>query len=105
MKKVVLTVIILGFVFLGKDLYPVVKKAEKILNGKVLAINEKYDFIIVNLGKKDNVKKGMIFLIYRDNKLIGKAQVEEVFKDMSSCLVLPWIREEQIKRDDGVLKP
>lgn len=79
-------------------------KAE-ILNGKILEVNRKYNFVIINLGKEDGIKKGMVFMIYREKKLLGKVEVEEVFKEMSSCIVLPWFLEEEIKIDDGILKP
>jgi len=77
----------------------------EILNGKILAINNEHNFVIINLGKKDKVKKGMVFLVYREKKLIGKVEAEDVYKDMTSCVMLPWMTNEDFKIDDGVLKP
>lgn len=91
--------IIILLVFIYSDLHA------GILNGKILEINREYNFVIINLGKEDNVEKGMVFLVYREKKLIGKVEVEEMFQDMSSCIILPWYKQEEIKIDDGVLKP
>ena len=47
----------------------------------------------------------MEFFIYREKKLLGKVAVEEVFEDMSSCAILPWYKNEEMKINDGVMKP
>lgn len=77
----------------------------KILNGKILVVNKDHNFVIINLGKDNGVKKGMVFLVYREKKLIGKVETEEVFKEMSSCNILPWMSGKELKRNDGILKP
>lgn len=77
----------------------------EILNGRILEINREYNFVIVNLGKEDGVKKGMVFLVYRDKRLLGRVEAEDVFNDMSSCNILPWYESEEIRIDDGILKP
>lgn len=77
----------------------------EILNGRILEINKKHKFVVINLGEKDRIRKGAELLVYRDKKLIGKIEVEEIFEKMSSCKILPWFAEEEIKIDDGVLKP
>lgn len=95
--KIISTVIIL--VFCLTSLYA------EIFNGKILEVNSEYNFVIINLGKENGIKKGMVFMVYREKKLLGKVEVEEVFGDMSSCIILPWFKKEEIKIDDGVLKP
>lgn len=77
----------------------------EILNGRILEVNKDYNFVIINLGKEEGVKKGMVFMVYREKKLLGKVEAEDVFQDMSSCNILPWFEKEEIKIDDGVLKP
>ena len=79
--------------------------AAQIKSGKILEVNDDYDFVIISIGKEDGVEKGMLFLVYREKELLGKVEVEEVFDDMSSCVILPWYRDEEIKIDDGVLRP
>lgn len=76
-----------------------------ILNGRILEINHEYNFVIISLGKGEGIKKGMVFMVYREKKLLGKVEVEDVFQDMSSCNILPWFKKEEIMIDDGVLMP
>lgn len=99
MKQSIFIIIIFVLAFCFTDAHA------KILNGKVLTVNKDFNFVIINLGKKDGIRKGMDFLVYRDKKLIGKVQVEETFSDMSSCVILPWVTSEVFKKDDGVMKP
>lgn len=98
MKKVFFHLLILCCMFFSP-----VRAEEKILNGRILAVNRKFDFVIINFGMEDGVKEGMIFMVYRDKELLGKVEVEEVFPKMSSCIVLPEWRQRTIKIDDGVL--
>ena len=98
MKRILLCLIILISICSGT-----VKAREKILNGKVLEVNRKFDFVIINLGKEDGIKKGMMFMVYRDKKLLGKVEAEDIFPKMSSCIVLPEWKQGNIKVDDGVL--
>ena len=97
-KRFIISVMLFLFVALGG-------LAGEVMNGKVLEVKDDYGFVIISIGKKDGVEKRMLFLVYRENKLLGKIEVEEVFDDMSSCVILPWYRDEEIKVDDGVLKP
>jgi len=75
-----------------------------LLSGEVLAVNDEFSFIIIDLGKKDGVKKGEKFIVYKDEKYKGKVEVEEVFKDMCSCNILPEYQITEIKVGDKVIE-
>lgn len=77
---------------------------EIILNGKILAVNKEFDFVIMNLGEEDEVKTGMVFTVYRGNKFIGKIAVEEIYPEMSSCAVKTKWQQGKIKINDGVIE-
>lgn len=79
------------------------KAEENVLNGRILEVNSKFDFVIINLGEEDGVERGMIFMVYRDKKLLGKVQAEDVFPKMSSCVILPEWKQATIRIDDGVI--
>lgn len=74
------------------------------LSGKVRAVNAKHGFIVINLGLKNDVETGMVFFVYRKDKLVSKVKVEEVFDSMSSCTVLHGWDDGKIKLDDGVVE-
>lgn len=98
MKKILLFLLIsVGLCF------STVRAEEKILNGRILEVNRKFNFVIINLGKEDGVERGMVFMVHRDKKLLAKVEAEDLFPKMSSCIILPEWKQGSIKVDDRVI--
>lgn len=57
--------------------------------GKVLVVNKEFNFIVVAAGNNKGITPGVTFGIYRDNRLVAKAQVEKVYETMSAANILP----------------
>lgn len=57
--------------------------------GEVLIVNDEFNFLMIDLGKKDGLSVGTILGVYRDRKLLGKIRVEEVYNNISEAAVLP----------------
>ena len=47
----------------------IIKAEEGFLNGRILEVNRKFDFVVISLGMEDGVEKGMMFMVYRGKKL------------------------------------
>ncbi|MEK6568292.1 MAG: hypothetical protein AABZ27_06125, partial [Candidatus Omnitrophota bacterium] len=73
------------------------------LEGKVLVVNKEYDFIVVNLGQKENVGIGQTIEIFRKDKKLGQAKVEEVRDTMSVATPVTKDMIKQVKEDDRVV--
>ena len=58
------------------------------LQGQIVEVSQDRPRVVVNLGKINNLKQGIILSVLRGGKAIGKVQVEEVLKDMSSARIL-----------------
>lgn len=74
------------------------------LEGKVLVVNKEYDFIVISLGKKDNVAMGDAIEILRKDKKIAEAKIEEVRDAMSVAMPLSQGMIKNIKEDDRALR-
>ena len=74
------------------------------LEGKVLVVNKEYDFIVVNLGQKDDVNLGDTFSVLRKDKSVAEAKIEEVRDTMSVASPLTKDMIKQIKEDDKVIR-
>jgi len=86
-------------IYLGEIV--VIKKAPRPY-GKVLSVNKEYDFIVVNLGRIDNVKLGETLSIYRDDKFIGTARVEKIKEESCAASILgPW-QSTEFKENDEI---
>jgi hypothetical protein len=84
------------------ELEKIIIKALPELTGRVLASNKEHGFIVVNMGKSDNLKIGDILSVYRDNEFIGRAQVERVSEKISAAAVLPDWQDAEFKENDEV---
>ncbi len=60
---------------------PAVQKKQ----GKVLAVNEDYGFVVVNLGKVDGIKNDSVLVLKRDNEAIATLTVLEIRDVMTAC--------------------
>jgi chromosome segregation ATPase len=72
------------------------------IEGKILVVNREFDFVVINLGQRDGVELGTIFLVYRDGESLGKVQAEKVYEGMSTAIFLPEARKEEIREGDSV---
>lgn len=73
------------------------------LEGKVLVVNKEYDFIVVNLGQKDNISIGDKLEVLHLDKKIGEVKIEEVRDTMSVAIPLAQDLVRQISEDDKVV--
>lgn len=73
------------------------------LEGKVLVVNEEYDFIVISLGKNDNIAVGDMVEILRQDKKIADAKIEEVRDTMSVAMPLEQGMIKNIKQEDRAL--
>ncbi|NQU95127.1 MAG: hypothetical protein HQ549_02695 [Candidatus Omnitrophica bacterium] len=63
-------------------LAPIKVKPIKLKNkGKVLEVNKRYDFIVVNTGKRKGVREGDVLYIFRGRKMLAQVSVERVGND------------------------
>lgn len=73
------------------------------INGKVLQVEPKLDLVILSVGEKDKVQKGMEFVISRGNNYITKVRVANVYDGMCSAKILDGMtsKGESVKISDS----
>ena len=84
------------------DLGQIVVSATPNLEGKVIAINRPFQFVVVDLGNHQNLSVGTVLSIYRDKDFIGRIQVEEVRETVAACRILPQWTRRDIQENDLV---
>ncbi len=81
----------------------VVKPPEKkALEGKVLVVNREFGFAVMNLGSKDGIASGTIFSVWKQDKEVGKVQVERIYENMSAANIIGEPQKGQIQEGDSV---
>jgi hypothetical protein len=73
------------------------------LKGNVVAVDPKYDFVVLNIGDDQGVKRRGEMMINRKGKLIGKVRITSVQKDTSVASILPAWRKGEVMEGDQVL--
>ncbi len=74
------------------------------LEGKVLVVNKEYEFIVVNLGRKDNINVGeKLDVISRDRK-IGEVKIAEARDTMSVATPVSKGLMKRVREEDKVVK-
>ncbi len=73
------------------------------LTGKIVAVDPKYDFVVLNVGGNQGVVENGKLLVDRDGKLVAKLRVSKVLPDQSIANVLPNWRLADVMEGDKVL--
>ncbi|MEO0453430.1 MAG: hypothetical protein AAFY98_04760 [Verrucomicrobiota bacterium] len=73
------------------------------LSGKILAINKAWNFVVLDVGRDDNLPEGVDLTVYRGDDLVGKVRTVAVDTDTTIADVLPDWTKSQIQIGDQVL--
>lgn len=74
------------------------------LAGKVMAVDPKYQFVVLDVGNKHKVKREGEMIVNRDGKLVGKIRIAEVADDHSIANILPkWSSKEMTIMEGDVV--
>lgn len=74
------------------------------LVGKVLAVNKKYDFAVIDVGRRDGIRAGDIFLLYHNDNYIGDIQIDRTREIISACIFVSKEVEDKITVGDKVIR-
>ena len=71
------------------------------LRGKILVVDPKWDFVVLNVGEDQGVISEGELLVSRQGKLVGKVIIRSVEKDRSIANLVPgWKLGEMIEGDE-----
>lgn len=71
--------------------------------GNVVAVDPKYDFVILDIGEQQGVLPNAKMMINRDGKLIGKVQITNVQPNRSIANIIPEWKQDEVMEGDQVL--
>jgi hypothetical protein len=78
-------------------------KMPTILTGKVLAVDSKYEFVVLNIGGSQGVAKNGKLLVHRDGKLVAKLRVTTVESNSSIANIMPDWKVANVREGDQVI--
>ena len=75
------------------------------LKGSVVAVDPKYDFVVLNFGQKQGALPEGVMLVSRDGKLVAKIRLKQVEPDRTVANVLPgWKIADVMEGDIAVTR-
>lgn len=84
----------------GSDQTPVLPAG---LKGKVMVVDPKYDFVVLNIGENNGVLPRGELMVDRNGKLIAKVRVSRVEKDRSIANIIPGWTAGDVMEGDQVI--
>jgi DNA repair exonuclease SbcCD ATPase subunit len=73
------------------------------LRGKVVAVDPKFNFVVLNIGEDQGAKPRGVMMVDHDGQLLGKVRITSVAKDECVANILPDWRRGNIMEGDDVL--
>ena len=80
-----------------------VPAASTALEGKLLVVNNDYNFVVINLGSKDGISAGQMFTVYSGDKEAGDIKVEKVHDSMSAAGFVNPGMKDKVKEGDKIV--
>jgi len=74
------------------------------VRGRVASVQDRWGFLVLNVGQEQKIRKDSQFLVYRDSKLVCKVQVVSVLPNSSIAEVLPASQKSDPRVGDLVLR-
>lgn len=71
---------------------------------QIMTVNRKFNFVVVNVGMKDQIKIGDHLVVRRANKDVGRIQVEKLYDNFAAATILEESKNAPIKEGDSILK-
>ena len=72
------------------------------LSGKVVAINKPWSFVVLNIGKKNQLREGVELVVTRGETYVGKIRTVSVDASTAVADILPDSAQGEIQIGDGV---
>jgi hypothetical protein len=71
--------------------------------GTVVAVDPKWNFVVLDLGKRKQMLEGGVLMVHRNSKLVGKVRIREVLEDRSIATLLPGWKLADVEEGDVVI--
>lgn len=71
---------------------------------KIMTVNRKFNFVVLNMGSKDDLRMGDRLVVERDGKAIGSVAVEKLYDNFAAAAIVEEKQSGEIKEGDIVRK-
>ena len=68
-----------------------------------LSVDVETEFVVINLGEKDGVEKGMYMSAYRGNEYLGDIEITRTQSEMAAADLIPPLNSKMIRKNDQII--
>ncbi len=87
----------------GVELERIVVHSAGQLEGRILVVNRDYNFVVVDIGERDEVGEGTVLTLFHDGAYAGEAEIDKVYDTMSSATIIKEATRGLIEVGDSVV--
>ena len=73
------------------------------LKGKILVVDPKWDFVVLDIGETQGVVQNGVMMVSRDSKLVAKVKIMSVQQNRSIANIIPNWKLSEVMEGDSVL--
>ena len=77
--------------------------SESILAGRVLLVNPKFNFVVVNMGMKQGLKMGDTFMVMADKEKVAKVEVEKLYDDFAAAKIVEQFGNKNLLKEGNLV--
>ncbi|HXG46051.1 MAG TPA: hypothetical protein VNO52_00370, partial [Methylomirabilota bacterium] len=70
--------------------------------GKVLVVDPKWDFVVLDIGERENLRANGVMMVHRNGKLVAKVRIVSVQGTRSIANILPGWKLDEVLEGDTV---
>ena len=85
------------------ELDKIVVNPDSNLKGRVLSVDKDSEFIIVDLGIKDGLKKDDILSVYRGSEYLGDVRISRLQDEIAAADLVPPFSSRLVRKNDAVV--
>lgn len=82
---------------------PIIPSSESLQAGRILLINRKFNFVVMNIGSKQGLKVGDQFMVAEGNQKLAKVEVEKLYDDFSAAKILEQFGEPAMLKEGNLV--
>jgi DNA-binding transcriptional MerR regulator len=71
--------------------------------GKVVAVDPKYDFVVLDIGANQQLVEGAKMLVNRDGRLVAKVKITRVEQNRAIANIMPEWKQDEVLEGDQVV--
>lgn len=71
--------------------------------GKVLLVNRKFNFVVLNIGTKQGLKVGDAFMVFEGNNKIARVEVEKLYDDFAAAKILENLSDVALLKEGNLV--